>query len=517
MRLVIGVTEILPQWQILLSQIGVSFEEITDVRTLKIEHYSTIIVSSKSDQISKVKLLKYIKEGGALLCEAHIAEWLFKTNTYKNYVKFVEEDKNSRFPRIIPGFIQKSLILPIPATDLTSDLGRKLIQTVQIGKGYAVVLPGGLSSIVLSCQVTRRNFPSSGPLLPSERVSRQSKNTIRSIVQRALEYLHTKRNIPFVYLWPFPNGQETIFNFRIDTDFSTPDKLNTLYDLCCQHDIPATWFVETGSSESFIEQFSNMESQEIGLHGHQHRIWRQYQRNERDVKKGIDVLLKATISPKGYASPFGKWNISLSKAIEHHGFVYSSEFALDFDDLPFYPYLEDRFSSMLQIPVHPITTARLRNAHHSTKEMKQYYENFLQQCLRFQFPFFIYDHPTGVNLDVIKFIFNLVQEHNLQPTSLLNYAEWWKQKSTYKTEILYQDNSLIQKINNSDPTMRLCIRVDNNRWSLIPLKGKIDLDRVQWKTSETGFDYPVSMAELSRIHYKMIVNDFLQYYWSLNK
>ena len=47
MRLVIGITEILPSWKIVLDQIGVSYENINFNNKIKIEDYSTIIITQK--------------------------------------------------------------------------------------------------------------------------------------------------------------------------------------------------------------------------------------------------------------------------------------------------------------------------------------------------------------------------------------------------------------------------------------------------------------------------------------
>jgi hypothetical protein len=40
--------------------------------------------------------------------------------------------------------------------------------------------------------------------------------------------------------------------------------------------------------------------------------------------------------------------------MEDLGYLYSSDFQLGYDDLPFYAWKDDRFSRILQIPVHPV-------------------------------------------------------------------------------------------------------------------------------------------------------------------
>ena len=63
---------------------------------------------------------------------------------------------------------------------------------------------------------------------------------------------------------------------------------------------------------------------------------------------------------------------SIRVEFEDMDFEYSSEFTLDYDDLPFFPYLKDGFSKVLQIPIHPISLGRLRRSHFSKNEMLKY-------------------------------------------------------------------------------------------------------------------------------------------------
>ena len=56
----------------------------------------------------------------------------------------------------------------------------------------------------------------------------------------------------------------------------------------------------------------------------------------------------------GFAGPHGRWDPSLDDTLEDLGYLYSSDFQLGYDDFPFYPWKGDRFSRVLQIPVHPV-------------------------------------------------------------------------------------------------------------------------------------------------------------------
>ena len=68
----------------------------------------------------------------------------------------------------------------------------------------------------------------------------------------------------------------------------------------------------------------------------------------------LRVLRRRGLRPDGFAAPDGRWNPGLDDAVASLGYEYSSEFQLGYDDLPFFPWKHDRFSRVLQVPVHPV-------------------------------------------------------------------------------------------------------------------------------------------------------------------
>ena len=66
------------------------------------------------------------------------------------------------------------------------------------------------------------------------------------------------------------------------------------------------------------------------------------------------ILRSFGFEPSGFAGPHGRWSPDLDDALEDLGYLYSSDFQLGYDDLPFYPWKGDQFSRILQIPVHPV-------------------------------------------------------------------------------------------------------------------------------------------------------------------
>ncbi|MEE9166462.1 MAG: polysaccharide deacetylase family protein [Candidatus Neomarinimicrobiota bacterium] len=515
MRLTVGVTTVLPQWELLLGQIGLPMERVVSDQAIPPDRYAVIIVTQGGGPSEKESLLHYVKQGGSLLTEADAAHWLFGIRTIQGYVSYVATAGDPIFDAVLPGFVDASVRIPHSASHLQSDSGRKLVRVLHEGRGSVIILPSLLSSTVLDSKVRRRNFPSRGPLLPSERVSRRSKQTIRETIQGSLEYLYMKRGLPFVSLWPFPDGARTLFNFRIDTDFASRENVNNLYELCDKREVPATWFLEVHSSRKWLARFGEMENQEMGVHCYRHRIFPDFVRNERDINRAVRMLNDLRIRPSGYAAPFGEWNVPLAKALEHHGFYYSSEFCLDYDNLPFNPYLGDRFTSVLQVPIHPIATSRLRNAHHSPEDMKIYFEDLIQTCIIHHLPVFVYDHPSNADLKTVNWLFSTIRRRQLSRVSLAEYARWWKKRSNLKWTADWDSGNLTVECPFPDSSICLYLRNSTTKWATVKIKDEIDLDTVAWKKDKKAKTVRTPMRNLASWNRKMTMNDILHFYWKL--
>ena len=89
-------------------------------------------------------------------------------------------------------------------------------------------------------------------------------------------------------------------------------------------------------------------------HGHFHHVYREPEANRLNLERGTEILCSSGIEPVGFAGPHGRWRASLDEQLEDLGYLYSSDFQIGYDDFPFYPWRGDRFSRVLQIPVHPV-------------------------------------------------------------------------------------------------------------------------------------------------------------------
>ena len=517
MRITTGITHLLPEWEIVIQQIGFPFEVVSLQKSILIDQYSVIIVTKTGVQSLKDILLKYIKYGGSILAEADVAKWLFDIENIPTFVSTIEPNDDPIYNDVLPGFIQTKLFLPQNAEMLESESGRKLVQTYTFGKGTAIILPGGFSNIILDARVKRRNFPTRASHLPSERVGRISKHTIREVVQRSLEHLHFVRQLPFLSLSPFPDEKQSIFNFRIDTDFASEKEIDSLYQLCLKHDISANWFVETKSTRDNIGQFARMQYQEIGLHCYHHKVSSSYFFNKSNIKEGCQILNNANIPFYGFAAPYGEWNIPLAKAVEGAGFIYSSEFTLDYDNLPFYPYLNSHFSSVLQIPIHPISTGRLRNARHMEDDMKKYFEDVIQNRIEHNLPFFFYDHPSSGNIQVLNWLLQHLNKKNISTISLQDYANWWKKRMEIIWAPEFDAGRIVTNWKHSNSSMYVIIKKSPKELVLTKMENVINLNTLKWQNKKTSSKLKPSMVLRTQLNRKMIINDFFHFFGRLKQ
>ena len=86
MTLIAGVTKWLPQWELILSQMGLPVGVINRGQTLTADQYAVIIVTSITDEKDKGALSHYLQEGGGILMEADVAQWLLGVTSLPAYV-----------------------------------------------------------------------------------------------------------------------------------------------------------------------------------------------------------------------------------------------------------------------------------------------------------------------------------------------------------------------------------------------------------------------------------------------
>ncbi len=129
-------------------------------------------------------------------------------------------------------------------------------------------------------------------------------------------------------------------------------------------------------------------------HGHYHVVYRDPGANRRNLGRAHRVLAESGFEPVGFAAPHGRWNAGLDAAMEELGYLYSSDFQLGYDDFPFFPWRGDRFSTVLQVPIHPVCEGLFLEAGiDQGRAIADYLVRVVRARVDAGEPAFVYGHP----------------------------------------------------------------------------------------------------------------------------
>jgi peptidoglycan/xylan/chitin deacetylase (PgdA/CDA1 family) len=192
-----------------------------------------------------------------------------------------------------------------------------------------------------------------------------------------------------------PAGKKFI-SVRIDADGFSKKSTDTCLRIASRKGLQFDWFIDVGSwsgNHSQIKRLSD-NGQSIGLHDFYHMTYRKYRNNLWNMRKGSCLLTKICgHAPAGIVSPFGYYFKSYQQAIKDLGFIFSSEFGYDTDNLPSHPHNNALYP--LQIPVHPGSIGTLQKANFTDNEIiEHFYETALRQSSLDGFVV-LYEHPIG--------------------------------------------------------------------------------------------------------------------------
>jgi hypothetical protein len=153
------------------------------------------------------------------------------------------------------------------------------------------------------------------------------------------------------------------------------------------------------------------------------------EKNLQNILKALSLLNANGLHSKGAAAPYGTWNPAMASVFEHIGAGFSSEFGLDYDNLPFFPYVNGKFSPVLQLPIHPICVGSMRRVGYSAEDMKKYFLQLVDAKLTDREPLCLYHHPTHHHLDLFADVFKYIRSKKIDNYSYSEYASWWRTRS----------------------------------------------------------------------------------------
>lgn len=275
----------------------------------------------------------------------------------------------------------------------------------------------------------------------TERVALRPKGAIRRRLLGRLREAVMRAGGLWARLAPYPHPYRSVFGFRVDLDEPEPAD----YDRFARGRTPledcTTHFLNTHAYGELRGVLADLRGRDVQSHGHFHHVYRDPEANRRNVERAHEILLREGFAPGGFAAPGGRWNAGLDRALEAFGYDYSSDFGIGYDDLPFFPWLGDRFSAVLQVPIHPICEGLFLEAGaRGGRPIADHLVGAVRRGIAAGEPALVYGHPER---RLARFAWVLAElaravagEELLWRATLTEFARWWRVRGALRWAVV---------------------------------------------------------------------------------
>jgi hypothetical protein len=312
----------------------------------------------------------------------------------------------------------------------------------------------------------------------SERVARFPKAWVRRRLVARLRRAIERAGGVWARLAPFPHPFRTAFGLRVDLDEPAPGDyhryaraLGALAE-CCTH------FVSTHAYAHHASVLSDLRRYDTQSHGHYHHVYRDPEANRINLERADRILRGSGFRPHGFAAPHGRWRPSLDDALEDLGYLYSSDFQLGYDDLPFYPWKGDRFSRILQVPIHPVCEGLFLEAGVDAPEV---IGDYMRQLIAWKLAAgelaIVYGHPErrlGVMPQILEAIAGAIANEPLVwRATFTELASWWRWRAERRWLAIPRDQERLEiQFDNWDSKYPLALEIRRGHFRcLLPVAG----------------------------------------------
>jgi peptidoglycan/xylan/chitin deacetylase (PgdA/CDA1 family) len=317
-----------------------------------------------------------------------------------------------------------------------------------------------------------------GPWTLSERVARFPKAWLRRRLIGRLRDAVSDAGGVWARLAPFPYPYRSAFSFRADLDEPYPDDYHRfskarapLYGSC-------THFMSTSAYLHHPAVISDLKLHDTQSHGHFHHVYRDPDANRQNVERAHRLMRSLGFDPVGFAGPHGRWRSSLDDQLEDFGYLYSSDFQLGYDDLPFYPWKRDRFSRILQVPVHPVCEGLFLEAGvDDPRVIGDYLQAVIAAKIDAGELAVIYGHPErrlGRMPEVLAAIVRAVEAEPLVwRASFSEIARWWRWRAERRWLLIPREGGRLDiQFHEWDPEYPFALEIERGRFHCsVPVTG----------------------------------------------
>ncbi|MFC1570702.1 polysaccharide deacetylase family protein [Candidatus Omnitrophota bacterium] len=228
-----------------------------------------------------------------------------------------------------------------------------------------------------------------------------------------------------------------IFCLRIDADEYTPESFDSYLPLFEKYASAVTIFF---NAYSFLKGSDRiLRCRDLGVdiqsHAFYHYTYNDYQSNLYNIRKAKLFFQDLGIDTTGFASPLGRWNKGLTRALAEEGYKYSSEFSYDYMGFPSFVSSGEGDSRVLEIPVFPVAPELFfQEEGSSPSQVVEYYKRAIDFLVGEGLPVLIYAH-TNPDMPMIpsmleEIVSYAVGQKKLKPMSMTGIYDLWAREGT---------------------------------------------------------------------------------------
>ncbi len=278
-----------------------------------------------------------------------------------------------------------------------------------------------------------------------EETAKIDRRAVRRQFAQGLRSLLARAGGVWLTVAAYPAPYRSVFGFRLDHDrFCAEDFAAVLeairgYEHAVSHYVNAVGHLEAAGA------LAPLRAWHVGSHGYWHHTYGTARENLHNLKRGIEWLEKSGFAPVGCVAPHGRYQRGLAEALERLHVDHSSEFALAWDELPFFP----AGSRVLQVPVHPVClglvleavrrSAGRANAGRAAEVTAEHFVRLVHERHEAGEPLVLYGHPDG-RLGRYPYVLRraLAAAASLSGCWMANLQEiarWWRARSEVQLQV----------------------------------------------------------------------------------
>jgi hypothetical protein len=337
----------------------------------------------------------------------------------------------------------------------------------------------------------------------AERVARVDRAKLRRRMLGRLREMIEKAGGVWARLSPYPFPYRSAFNLRVDLDEHAPADYFAFAEARRPIEDATTHFVSTCAYGDSPSVLADLAKHDTHSHGHYHVVYREAEANRVNLRRAQDRLASAGIDGRGFAAPHGRWNVGLNAELEEIGCEFSSEFQVGYDDLPFFPWVGTRASTVLQVPVHPICEGLFFDAgSEDPGPIANHLVAVVLAKLAAGDPAFVYGHPErrlGRFPSIVSALAEAVADRSLTwRVGLGTYAEWWRWRLGRSWSLVRKGDSSYQiQLDDWDARFPLGFEFVRGRHSaLLPVRGPlttIDVRELAYEHRDPAYSLPPAL------------------------